>query len=398
MTFSVKSTTLYCILLATFFLTSCGPFYSIPTNPPAQPPQPPQPPQQQNIISATQAYNNYYNKFGTTWIDLRNARNIQTNGRVPRSVNVEYTTFGEFAARLQRAGLSQNGRYVLYDNNGGMERSIINQMRQLGYPNVFYIQRGFNDWKRYNYPTEGAQPSRPQNIISATQAYNNYYNKSGTTWIDLRNARNIQANGRVPKSVNVAYTTFGEFAAKLQRSGFSKNGRYVLYDNNGGMERSIINQMRQLGYSNVFYIKKGFNDWKRYNYPTEGAQPSRPQNIISATQAYNNYYNKSGTTWIDLRSTRNIQANGRVPKSVNVEYTTFGEFTARLQRSGLRKNGRYVLYDNNGGMEKSIIAQMRQLGYTNVFYLKKGFNEWKRYKYPTERGSNSGVRPSPRGN
>ncbi|MEA1883704.1 MAG: rhodanese-like domain-containing protein [Thermotogota bacterium] len=77
---------------------------------------------------------------------------------------------------------------------------------------------------------------------------------------------------------------------------------------------------------------------------------------------------------LDVRTPSEYNA-GHIDGATNVNYNA-SDFVEQLNK--LDKTDVYLLYCASGGRSSRALKKMKELGFTKIYHLKKGYNGWKR--------------------
>ena len=95
---------------------------------------------------------------------------------------------------------------------------------------------------------------------------------AGVALIDLRDAPELEANGRIPGSVHVPRGML-EFRADptspYHQEPFDPSKRIIVHCASGGRSALAAAALQDMGYSNVAHLDGGVNAWKEAGKPVE---------------------------------------------------------------------------------------------------------------------------------
>ena len=95
---------------------------------------------------------------------------------------------------------------------------------------------------------------------------------AGTALIDLRDAPELEANGRIPGTVHVPRGML-EFRADptspYHQEPFDPAKRIIVHCASGGRSALAAATLQDMGYSNVAHLDGGVNAWKEAGKPVE---------------------------------------------------------------------------------------------------------------------------------
>ncbi|WP_411343273.1 sulfurtransferase [Paenibacillus sp. WLX1005] len=220
------------------------------------------------------------------------------------------------AKTLGRAGLSQDDRIVIYDDNNGMYAARLWwTLTYLGHTQVYILEQDFSAWKKAGFPVTDEQPivvpktfeARPQEgllvdidyvrplsqrLSGQTQGKNTNAEHTGNTQvrnadtaastvlIDSR-ARNrylgleetmYSKAGHIPGAVNFFWqdvlTETGSLKSKEQLeehfAGLDKEAEIIVYCGSGVSACPNILALKQVGFENVKLYTGSWSDWISY--------------------------------------------------------------------------------------------------------------------------------------
>lgn len=85
---------------------------------------------------------------------------------------------------------------------------------------------------------------------------------------------------------------------------------------------------------------------------------------------------------IDLRTTEEINSKGKIKGARQIDF--FGK-NAEKEIDALDRNKPYLIYCAGGGRSSECADLMKQKGFKEVVNLEKGFDDWKKKGFETEK-------------
>jgi len=96
--------------------------------------------------------------------------------------------------------------------------------------------------------------------------------ESGAPLVDIREADDLVANGRIPGATQAPRGTLGFYAdptSAYHRPGFDPETRMILTCAAGGRSALAVQTLRSMGYTNVAQLDGGVTGWKERVRPVE---------------------------------------------------------------------------------------------------------------------------------
>ncbi|WP_018753853.1 sulfurtransferase [Paenibacillus sanguinis] len=205
----------------------------------------------------------------------------------------------QMAHTFGQAGLSQDDRIVIYDDNDGMIAARLWWMlTYLGHTQVFLLEQGYSAWKKAAFPITADQPvvipktfeARPQPELIATleEVREIIYqdpsarveaagpkvlidSRERKRYLGLEEPIDAKAGG-IPNAFNYFWkevlTEEGRLkpTAALEEhfSGLDKNQEIVVYCGSGVSACPNILALKQIGFKHVKLYPGGWSDWISY--------------------------------------------------------------------------------------------------------------------------------------
>lgn len=97
--------------------------------------------------------------------------------------------------------------------------------------------------------------------VSAKYVFDNL---SGIVLIDVREPDELKSDGYITGAVNIPLDTIRSNLNKIP-----KNKEVVVYCRSGHRSGNALNQLKQLGYTNIKSMAGGINGWKAGGFPVK---------------------------------------------------------------------------------------------------------------------------------
>lgn len=102
-----------------------------------------------------------------------------------------------------------------------------------------------------------------------TKTLQKYISKSAII-IDIRTKKEQKDEGLIPSSYKITYEGNSELQMKrwkykLLKVIKSPNQSFALIDKDGTKAKNLAKELKKAGFKKVFYLKGGFNSWKKEN-------------------------------------------------------------------------------------------------------------------------------------
>lgn len=102
-----------------------------------------------------------------------------------------------------------------------------------------------------------------------TKTLQKYISKSAII-IDIRTKKEQKDEGLIPSSYKITYEGNSELQMKrwkykLLKVIKSPNQSFALIDKDGTKVKNLAKELKKAGFKKVFYLKGGFNSWKKEN-------------------------------------------------------------------------------------------------------------------------------------
>jgi rhodanese-related sulfurtransferase len=164
--------------------------------------------------------------------------------------------------------LEKNKFYIVIDDgNSGLARNLVANLTNGTSGNIFYLDGGFQDWKKSNFPTISTgnpssitdqskiSPISPEDLKTAMQNEEN-----SLMIIDVRNA-DIFSFEHLKNSINIPLPNIEKEAEKI-----SSGKKIVVYDDNAKLSFQAAVRLFDLNVFNVYVLSGGLDAWKQKGY------------------------------------------------------------------------------------------------------------------------------------
>ncbi|MFC4098786.1 sulfurtransferase [Paenibacillus xanthanilyticus] len=197
------------------------------------------------------------------------------------------------AARIGKAGISNESRVVAYDDQGGaMASRLWWLLKYLGHDNVSVMDGGFKGWKEAGFPVTAEQKiTIPAQFLATVQhnllaeVYDVQDVVAGAkqaTLIDSREPARYRGEvepidrvaGHIPGAKNVLWTegrgadglwkSAEEQAARFEGLGLAKDDEIIVYCGSGVTATPNVMALQEAGYTNVKLYAGSWSDWISY--------------------------------------------------------------------------------------------------------------------------------------
>lgn len=157
--------------------------------------------------------------------------------------------------------------YVLVDEGiSGEARNLAANLKDDSYPNVFYLEGGFQNWKDGSFPT--ISEGNPDSIVDRSKVTyipidslkNTMDNDKNLLVIDVRNS-DIFSQEHLKNAINIPLSELEE-----RKNEISFGKKTILYDNNGLLAFQGAVRLFDLNIFNVFILSGGLDAWKQKGY------------------------------------------------------------------------------------------------------------------------------------
>ena len=116
----------------------------------------------------------------------------------------------------------------------------------------------------------GEAKSRIQNLTP--EQVESELNSGDATLIDIREANELEQNGRIPGAIHAPrgmLEFYADPATAYHRPEFDAGKRIILTCASGGRSALAADALQNMGYSNIAHLDGGINAWKESGKPVE---------------------------------------------------------------------------------------------------------------------------------
>jgi rhodanese-related sulfurtransferase len=297
-------------------------------------------------------------------------------GHIENAINLDYSS-ENFRDELDK--LDKNKTYLIYCQTGTQSRSALDLMAEIGFTKVYKIGGGLVQWKQEGLATiqtqiiESITPQEAFDLIQENQDNPDF------VIIDIQTPDKF-AQEHIETAINLDYSS-ENFRDELDK--LDKNKTYLIYCQNGAQSQSALDTMAELHFAEVYNISGGLDQWK-----TEGlATIQKPPQIIESIAPQEAFdliqENQDNPDFviIDIRTPEQF-AQVHIENAINL-YHASDNFQDELDK--LAKDKTYLIYYNCacGGIDEKTLDLMAELGFTEVYNISGGLDQWKVEELPT---------------
>jgi rhodanese-related sulfurtransferase len=341
-------------------------------------------------------------------LDVRPAAEVEQNGYIEGSVNIEY---GNVFASLDKLP-AKDAPIVVYCASGHRGAIIQMGLQLMGYEDVKNLGGGLNAWKAGKFPVEGWADwnanfgdyleNLPSNFSSISAAdLNAELVEKAPFLLDIREVSEVEEGGYIEGAVNIPVRDVLKNLDKLP----AQDQPIVVYCGSGHRGGLLMPALQMLGYEDVRNLGGGLGAWKKANLPVvmgvpepaaAGTVPEVDQTMFKALDAYLSALPKgfnaisaadlnaaladaSAPFVLDVRSAEELAADGMIEGSVNIPVK---ELFTRLSELPESKSAPIVVMCKSGHRGAIAMIALQMNGYTDVRNLGGGINSWIAAKLP----------------
>jgi phage shock protein E len=289
-------------------------------------------------------------------------------------VNIPWTSFSEYRARLNAHSEILGGldRHLLVICMRGRRAGLlIEELMRCGYTNTHNcenpsrLQVAIPDVPRINVPNTLSSFDSHEEIRSLLAA--------GGRFIDVREPEEIEKHGDAFKGhINIPCSTFTQYTSRLAyhpellgEQGYSSP--LLVYCMRGRRAAMAKEFLDKCGFTNVHNCK---NPEHIHAAAPEIEQVSAPNPMSTfAEPGEIRRLLAEGALLIDAREMEEIdEYKDAIEGHINIPWTSFGQFAARLHGDLIGAEGRPILvYCIRGRRAALLISALEQCGYSNLF-------------------------------
>jgi rhodanese-related sulfurtransferase len=295
---------------------------------------------------------------------------------IENAINLNYAS-ENFRDELDK--LDKNKTYLIYCQTGTQSRSALDLMAELNFTKVYKIGGGLVQWKAEGLATIQTQISKSITPEEASALIEENQGNPDFVIIDIRTPDEF-AREHIENATNLDYSS-DNFQDELDK--LDKNKTYLIYCQNGAQSQSALDTMAKLNFAEVYSISGGLDQWKAEGLATIQAQISESITPQEASALIQKNQGNPDFVIIDIRTPEQF-AEGHIENAINLYYAS-DNFQNELNK--LDKNKTYLIYYTCacGGIDKKTLDLMTELGFTEVYNISRGLDQWKAEGLPTVR-------------
>lgn len=212
----------------------------------------------------------------------------------------------DFAMRLGRAGIGNDVRIVIYDDQGGaMASRLWWMLRYVGHDRVYVMDEGFSAWQREGYPVTDEQrvvipkqfsvQLRPEMLVTMEEVRSKLQ-KPGVTLIDSRDPARYRGEvepldpkaGHIPGAINRLWsegrnadgTWKDEDGQAARFADLPRDGEIIVYCGSGITATPNVLALERAGFTNVKLYGGSWSDWISYKgNPIATGDEEKPKDV-----------------------------------------------------------------------------------------------------------------------
>jgi len=310
-------------------------------------------------------------------------------GRLKGAVHI---TVDSVPARLTELRKYKNEPIFIYCSHSQRSRRMSKLLVENGFQKIYNINGGLTllneaDAREFPFKDSMLLTSLDYTHIASVQALDLIKAGRNLVIIDIRTGRefnskdSVQRNniGRLKNALNIPQSAFAERTARI---GYPQNTVFLVYDQFGYNSMDVIPILRMKGYTKIYNLFGGLNaliadhkvnpelirdfmaDAPTY-IPVDAASciqllNSEPDLLILDTRPLSEFDNRDSLSYRNLGIIRGA-VHLSSPDSLNI-----------FLRSR-KKTEPVLVYGSNSDLGVLTCLRLRKEGYTQVFYLQKGF-------------------------
>jgi len=303
---------------------------------------------------------------------------------IENAINLDYYS-ENFRDELDK--LDKDKTYLVYYTGlgGDIGGKTLDLMSELNFTKVYNISSGLDGWKAEGLPTIRETPSQIIEELIPREAFNLIQENQDNpdfVIIDLQ-APQYFAGGHIENAINLDY--FSEnFQDELDK--LDKNKTYLIYYtcHCGDIDTKSLYLMKELNFTEVYNISGGIEQWAGAGLPVVHEKPPQIIESITPQEAFDLIQENQDNpdfVIIDIRTPEQF-AQGHIENAINLYYSS-DNFQGELDK--LDKDKTYLIYYTCacGGIDKNTLDIMAELGFTEVYNISGGLDQWKVEGLPT---------------
>ncbi|XP_011053061.1 PREDICTED: uncharacterized protein LOC105145304 isoform X2 [Acromyrmex echinatior] len=214
--------------------------------------------------------------------------------------------------------------------------------------------------------------------------------------IDVREPKEIQHYGQIPKTINIREDDVVNELVNLEAKKFQKkygipkpvkHTKMIFSCYSGKRAENAAKKMNEKGYTQVYLYKGSFKEWH------DKQNPERQTFIIKYDQLLEDQ-KKSDVLIVDVREPEELAETGKISESINIksndvvkEFKELSEedFEEKYGKPKPTKDTKIIFSCRSGNRSERVQKQIQELGYKQVFNFEGGWEEWKRREEKKEK-------------
>jgi rhodanese-related sulfurtransferase len=290
-----------------------------------------------------------------TLIDSRPLHLFQ-EGAIPTSIDLPYDEFDKLIDRLPK---DKNAMIVFYDSGPSCNMSPTSAAKahKLGYTNIRIYKDGMPGWLGKNF-----------GVLSVKDLKDAWIDKDiPLVLLDVRAASKEFIKGAVAFPAKKA-------AKSIKGLDIKKNAPIVVYDQKSGKDASkVAAALVKAEFTNVLVLHGGFDGWKQAKHAVAKGKLSVKATYVPKPRLGEVNFDDfkkyavslpADVMVIDVRNAADVK-KGKLPTAINIPV---GDLKKRM--SEISKDKLVVTYCNSGAQAEMAYYALKDLGFTNVKFLK----------------------------
>ena len=222
-------------------------------------------------------------------LDIRSFEEFKQNGWIEGRTILPH---GMVIFNIRKIVPNKNVPIIVYCKKGKRSVLIAYQLHQMGYENVKYLEGGVLTWKRKGLPAvssgiskvaeeavvpEGDMPTgksaadfvaeanKVVKAVSPSEAKQKIGAKDAFL-LDIRSAQELESQGAIDGALVMEH---GKVIFNIKKKVHDANSPLLVICKKGSRSAIIAQQLQEMGYKDVHYIKGGILAWKEAGLPVK---------------------------------------------------------------------------------------------------------------------------------
>jgi len=219
-------------------------------------------------------------KEGVNIIDVRNSDSFE-KFRIPGSINMPLFS-------IKTKDYLKSGELV-FVNEGSNYSQVVQEcenLKKLGFNNLYILQGGLNYWRQKGGEVEGDVFALMNlNKISSQDFFEE---KDYDNWIaiDISDSKNSEADYLIPERIHIPYKNnperfVAQVKAKVKENKTNTFNNVVIFDEDGEKYKSVEMHLSGQEPGNMFYLKGGLKEYKSFLQKQTLLMQSKTNNKIT---------------------------------------------------------------------------------------------------------------------